>query len=130
MIWITKEQVIMMQQRILDRYQNEYGLSGIKNEGSLDSALADPLQGGFGCEYHPSLVEKAATLGYSLIMNHAFHDGNKRIGALAMITVLRLNGIKFSVSDRELSDEVFAVASGRVRGEEFCRWVKEHCRNA
>ena len=130
MIWITKEQIIMMHKRILDRYQNEHGLSGIKNEGSLDSALADPLQSGFGCEYHPSLVEKAATLGYSLIMNHAVHEWSKRSESLAMLTVLRLNKIEFSVSGRELSDEVFAVASGKVRGEEFCKWVKEHCNNA
>ena len=91
MIILTKEQIISMHELLIERTG---GLNGVKDYGLLESAINNPFQTFMGKELYPTIQRKAANLCYSLINNHAFNDGNKRIGILAMLTFLELNGMQ------------------------------------
>ena len=125
MKWMSKEQIITLQQKVIDRYG---GLAGIKNEDMLESALAVPFSGFGDTELCPTIFEKSVRLGFGLVANHPFNDGNKRIGALAFIMALRLNEFEFEATNDELQETIFAVASGEKDYSAFLEWVKEHVR--
>ena len=76
--------------------------------------------------FNPTTVEKGAALGYFLIQNHPFLDGNKRIGHAALETVLILNGYELSASVDEQEEVVLPVARGELRREDFTNWVQQH----
>ena len=116
MIRLTKEQILLMQEQLINRYG---GSHGIRDEGMLDSALSAPFQGFAGEDFYPTVISKAVRFSYGLIMNHPFIDGNKRIGALALLTMLDLNHIQINMSSKELEDIIFAVASGSLSEEGF-----------
>ena len=102
----------------------------LTKEGLLDSALEAPFQTFAGQDLYPDDMDKIVRLGYGLIGNHPFHDGNKRIGALALLTLLELNGYKVESTNKEFADIIYAVASGSEGKdyEELLNWVKEHTR--
>ena len=75
---------------------------------------------------YPTVIEKAARLGYSLIKNHAFVDGNKRIGAHTMLVFLALNGIEVEYEDSDFIQLVLGVAAGEISAEQFLSWLKSH----
>lgn len=102
------------------------GTDGLRDEGLLEAALNAPFQSFDGVEMFPSLQQKAARLGYGLIANHAFLDGNKRIGAHAMLVFLALNDIELEYTQQELSDMILRVASGTDSLEDMVRWIIEH----
>ena len=79
-----------------------------------------------GAELFPSVTEKAARLGYGLVKNHAFVDGNKRIGAHAMLVFLAVNGIRIEYTQKELSDIILQVASGEKDYTDLLLWLKSH----
>ena len=83
MIRLSREQILMLHHQLIERYG---GSHGIRDEGMLDSALSAPFQSFGETDFYPTTQEKAVRLAYGLVMNHPFHDGNKRIGALAMLT--------------------------------------------
>lgn len=99
------------------------GLDGIRDEGLFDSAINSPFQTFDGKHVYPSLEQKAARLGFSLIKNHAFHDGNKRIGILTMLTFLELNGIEIDATDDELIAIGLGVADGSITDKELLKWI-------
>ena len=99
------------------------GTDGLRDEGLLDSALNAPFQSYDGVEIFPSLQQKGARLGYGLISNHAFIDGNKRIGAHAMLVFLAINGIALEYTQKELSDMVLKVSSGAFALEDLTKWI-------
>ena len=125
MITLSKEQVLLLHKCIYDRYGGSYG---VRDEGLLDSALESPFQTFAGLDLYPDDIDKIVRLGYGLIGNHPFHDGNKRIGALALLTLLELNGYKIESTNKEFADIIYAVASGSEgkNYEELLNWVKEH----
>ena len=82
-----------------------------------------------GKDLYPTKTEKAARLGYSLISNHAFVDGNKRIGVHVMLAFLEFNGIHMKFSDEELVEFGLGVASGDIGYEEVLAWINEHAIN-
>ena len=123
MILLTKEQIVEMQELLIE-YTG--GLRGIKNEALLDSAANNPFQTFMGEELYPTMQKKAASLCYGLINNHAFHDGNKRIGVLAMLTFLELNGIMIECSDDELVELGLNIASGKYDQEDILIWIRKH----
>lgn len=88
MIWLSKGDICFLHDKIIERYGGSFGL---KDECMLESAIAAPLQTFGGCDLYPNILQKAAKLCYGLVYNHPFIDGNKRIGAEAMIVVLKLN---------------------------------------
>ncbi len=99
MIRLTKEQVIFVHSQLIT---TTGGTDGIRDDGLLESALNVPFQTFNGKDVYPSLMLKAARLGYSLISNHPFVDGNKRIGVHVMLVFLALNGIELSYTQAEL----------------------------
>jgi death on curing protein len=102
------------------------GSHGVLNLGGLDSALAQPQMSFGGQELYPSLPEKAAVLGFCLIQNHPFVDGNKRIGHAAMETFLVLNGFEISCPIDEQEQVILAVAASTMKKEQFTEWVQNH----
>lgn len=122
MIKITLEKAIYLH-GILSK---EAGTNpGLRDIGLLESAIEGAYQTFGGTELYPTVEEKGAWLGYALISNHAFVDGNKRIGALVMLTFLELNGIKLRLSDKELVDLILGVASGEIKYEGLLSVISE-----
>lgn len=120
---LNKHQNILLHEHMI---QETGGAHGLRDEGMLDSAMAAPYQEVFGTVAYPSILQKAVRLGYGLIMNHPFVDGNKRIGTHAMLVLLALNGIELRFEQEELSDEILAVASGTYGYEHLLQWVIDH----
>ena len=102
------------------------GSNEIRDYSLLDSALNTAFQTFEGKELYPSLEEKGARLGFNLVSNHAFVDGNKRIGLLVMLTFLEINGINLKFTDDELVKIGLSVASGQMTYENLFDWIKTH----
>lgn len=102
------------------------GSVGIRDEGLLDSAIEGIYQTFDGKELYPSKEEKGARLGYSLISNHSFLDGNKRIGMFVMLTFLEVNGIRLECTNEDVAEAGLAVAAGKMGYEDMLEWVKSH----
>jgi death-on-curing protein len=121
--YLTVEEVLELHRLVLEQ---SGGLDGVRDLGGLDSALAQPQMTFAGQELYPSLAEKAAALGFSLIGNHPFLDGKKRVGHAAMETFLVLNGWELTAGVDEQEQVVLQVAAGRLKREEFTAWVQSH----
>ena len=120
---LSKRQILLLHQQLVDETG---GSPGLRDEGLLDSALNAPFQAFGGTSAFPSLQQKAARLCYGLVKNHPFIDGNKRIGAHAMLVFLALNGIELEYTQSELSDLFLAVAAGDSGYEEILCWLLDH----
>jgi death-on-curing protein len=99
---------------------------GIRDLGALESAVAQPRMTFNGDELYPTIVEKASALGFSLIQNHPFIDGNKRAGHAAMESFLMFNGYEISANVDEQVDLILGVASGKIDRNTFTEWLKSH----
>ena len=113
---ITKEDVLSVY-KILTNETG--GTVGIRDEGLLLSALEAHYQTFAGIELFPTLIEKTVRMGYGLVANHPFIDGNKRIGILVMLTFFELNGIELNFTDEEIIDMAMSVASGKYKYEDL-----------
>ena len=102
------------------------GVGGIRDEGLLDSALAQPFQTFDGADLYPTLSSKAARYAFGVIANHPFIDGNKRTGAAILGVFLRLNGCTFDPPASELFDMIIGVAQGGIPFETLASWVANH----
>ena len=102
------------------------GSAGVRDEGLLDSAVEGAFATFDGVELYPSKEEKAAKLGYSLVSNHAFVDGNKRIGVYVMISFLELNGVHIDSSDEDVIALGLGVADGSMSQDDVLKWVCDH----
>lgn len=102
------------------------GSDGVRDSGLLDSALESAYATFDGKELFPTGEEKAARLGAGLIANHAFVDGNKRIGVLVLLCFAELNGIRLEVSDEEVTEVGLAVARGDMKYGQLLEWIKSH----
>lgn len=102
------------------------GTAGVRDNALLDSALNSAFQTFEGKELYPTLAEKGARLGFNLVQNHAFIDGNKRIGLLVMLTFLEINGIELKFTDDELVKIGLSLASGQMTYENLFDWIKTH----
>ena len=123
MIKLSKEQVIMLHSQLIEQTG---GSNGIRDESLLESAIAAPFQSFDDEEAFPSVQQKATRLGYGLIKNHAFVDGNKRIGTHVMLVFLALNKIELEYTQSELSETILKVASGEYGFEDLLKWILEH----
>ncbi len=123
MIRFSKEKVLLLHKILAEATG---GSVGIRDEGLLDSALEGVFAGFGDKEFYPSKEEKGARLGYTLISNHAFVDGNKRIGVYVMLSFLEMNGIRIRCTDEELVRIGLSVADGTMGYEELLQWVIEH----
>ena len=120
---LTKEQIFILHRELITAYG---GSEGLRDEGLLESALAAPFQTFGGQSVLPTVQQKAVRLGYGLIMNHPFVDGNKRIGAHVMLTTLAVNGIELEYTQKELYEIILQVASSEISCEELLIWVLDH----
>jgi len=102
------------------------GSSGLRDRGALESAVAQPEASFGGQDLYPDLASKAAALGHSLIQNHPFVDGNKRVGHAAMEVFLLLNGNELDASVDEQEKIIIEVASGNVSRIELSGWISKH----
>ena len=102
------------------------GSVGVRDEGLLDSAIEGAFATFDGVELYPSKEEKAAKLGYSLISNHAFVDGNKRIGVYVMLSFLELNGIHIEAADKDVVSLGLGVADGSMEQKDILDWIHKH----
>lgn len=123
MIRLTKKQVLMLHAQLI---KETGGSDGIRDKGLLDSALESPFQSFGGEELYPSIQSKAARLCYGLVKNHAMIDGNKRIGAHAMLVFLAVNGYELKYTQKELADIILDVADGKREYEDILSWILEH----
>ncbi len=121
MIFLTKEQILLMHRQLIERYG---GTHGVRDEGLLDSALNAPFQSFDEYEFFPTVVEKAVRLCSGLVKNHPFHDGNKRIGTLTLLTTLDLNHISICTNSSELSEVILHLAAGDIDDGFFLSWVQ------
>lgn len=102
------------------------GSAGVREYGLLDSAINSIYQTFMGQELYPTIIEKGARLGYNLISNHAFIDGNKRIGILTMLTFLKVNGIELNYTDDDLIYLGLSTAKNSIPYENLVDWLKNH----
>ena len=123
MIRLTKRQILLLHDQLV---AETGGTSGLRDEGMLDSALNAPFQSFGGVDIYPSLQQKAARLCFGLVKNHPFIDGNKRIGAHAMLVFLALNGIELQYSQTELSDIILQLAAGEIELPALLEWIQTH----
>lgn len=100
------------------------GADGIRDLSGLESALARPFQTFGGEDLYPSMLEKAAAIGESIIVNHPFLDGNKRTGYILMEAVLRFGGEKISCNDDEIYQFVIEISTGDKKFEQIVEWLK------
>jgi len=120
---LTEKQVLAFHRELI---QEHGGSDGFRDAGLLDSALSAPFQSFAGQSALPTVKQKAVRLGFGLIKNHPFVDGNKRIGAHVMLTMLAINGIELEYTQKELYEVILKVASGDAAFEELLRWVMDH----
>ena len=123
MIKFSKEKVLRLHQLIT---QETGGSNEIRDFDLLDSALESVYATFDGLELYPTKEEKGARLGFTLISNHAFVDGNKRIGMYVMLTFLAVNGIEIECTNEDVIEVGLGVASGNMDYDELLKWVVEH----
>lgn len=123
MIRLSKDRVLLLHKLMAEVTG---GSAGLREEALLDAALEGIFATFDGQELYPTAEEKGARLGYSLISNHAFVDGNKRIGMYAMLIFLEVNGIRLAYSNEDIVQAGLGVASGGMSYEELLQWVMEH----
>ena len=120
---LSKRQILMLHTALIAQTG---GIDGVRDEGLLDSAINAPFQTFAEQDLYPTVLEKAARLGFGLISNHPFLDGNKRIGAHAMLTFMGVNQINLCCTDEELISLILQVASGRLDSDGMLEWLKSH----
>ena len=120
-----KEKVLLLQQLLT---QESGGSSGVRDMNLLDSAIQSVHATFDGKDLYPSKEEKGARLGFNLVSNHAFIDGNKRIGLHVMVLFLALNGIELKYTKDELVKVGFGLADGSMKYEQLLEWVRSHKR--
>ncbi len=108
-----------------DQLREHGGAHGIRDENALESALARPRQKWDYAE-RPDISTLAAAYAFGLVRNHPYRDGNKRIGFLAMVTFLGMNGHDFTATDAEVVTEILALADGTVSEEDLAEWIRRH----
>ena len=123
MRYLTLNEVLELHRRIIELCGGSIGMLDL---GALESALAQPRTTFGGVELYPTIVEKTSALGFSLIKNHPFVDGNKRTGHAAMETYLILNGFEIDASVDEQQKVILQVASGKFEREVFTLWLRSH----
>lgn len=123
MRYLTLIEVLNLHQRIIER---SGGALGIRDLGALESAIAQPRMTFNGEELYSTVTDKAVALGFSIILNHPFIDGNKRMGHAAMETFLLLNGMEIVASTEEQEQIILAVASGQLKRDTFTAWLQQH----
>jgi death-on-curing protein len=123
MRYLTLTEVLDLHRLVLEQ---SGGGPGLRDGGALDSAMAQPQFSFGGQELYPTLADKASALAFSLIKNHPFVDGNKRVGHAALETFLVLNGSELDAPVDEQEQIILQLAAGALGRAEFTEWVRTH----
>ncbi len=123
MIRFSQEKVLLLHQLII---AETGGANEVRDIGLLDSALSSAYATFDGNELYPTKEEKGARLGYGLVSNHAFVDGNKRIGMYVMLTFLEVNGIHMDCTNEDVVEAGLGLATGTIKYEGLLEWVRNH----
>ena len=126
MIKFSEEKVLLLHRLLIEATG---GTDGVRDIGLLDSALESAYATFDGKELFPSKEEKAARLGVGLVSNHAFVDGNKRIGMYVLLSFLEVNGIQIEATNEEVIEAGLALARGDMKYEGLLAWILEHKAN-
>src|SRR5207253_8709962 len=116
------EQILQIHEAQIEKFG---GAPGLRDPGALESAVARPAMTFGGEDLYPDVPSKAAALMHSLVMNHAFVDGNKRVGVTSADLLLRLNGYRLHASDPELGELTLTVARGELDAEALAIWFRQ-----
>ena len=117
---LSKEEVLVIHAAAIERFG---GLVGLRDEGLLDSALAQPFQTFDGADLYPSAIDKACRYAFGIISDHPFIDGNKRTGAALLGTYLRMSGIDFRPEHAVFLKAMLGVAGGSASYDVLVEWV-------
>ena len=123
MIFFEFEQVLKLHSSLIEKTG---GMDGIRDQNLLDSSLKSLFQTFNGNELYPDIFDKASQLCYSLVENHPFADGNKRIGVHLTLLFLRLNNVNIEYSQAELIDFGLSIASGKMNKDDIKHWLLNH----
>ena len=123
MIFFEFEQVLKLHSSLIEKTG---GMDGIRDQNLLDSSLKSHFQTFNGNELYPDIFDKASQLCYSLVENHPFADGNKRIGVHLTLLFLRLNNVNIEYSQAELIDFGLSIASGKMNKDDIKHWLLNH----
>ena len=121
--YLSIEQILAIHEELIKSYG---GSHGVRDRGLLESAVFRPQTTVFGEEAYPTVFEKCAVLGYSLIQNHSFLDGNKRTGFAVMHLMLLINGYDLTSDTKEEIYMTENIASGKMRETEITKWLKQY----
>ncbi len=127
MRYLSLAEILDLHERVL---ADSGGASGVRDIGALESSVSQPHVTFAGQDLYPDLVAKAAALCHSLVMNHAFVDGNKRVGHAAMETFLLLNGFEIQCDVAEQERVVLQLAAGNLSRKAFTEWARQHTTTA
>ena len=122
---VTADDVIALHALVI---QKSGGIDGLRDRSVLESAISAPLQSFGGTDLFPGDIDKIARIGYGLASNHAFLDGNKRIGAMVMQLLLKWNGYALQLQEGELADMFISIASGAAHETDLRKWIQQHLR--
>lgn len=123
MFYFSKEDIIYLHSKLIFKFG---GINGVRDEGTLESAINNSLQTFDSSDLYPSPIDKIVRLSFSLVMDHPFYDGNKRIVAKALDIGLNANGIILLATNDEMIDEFLSLSSGSVSYNDFLLWVRDH----
>jgi death-on-curing protein len=121
--YLTLNEVLEVHRQVMAQ---SGGAEGLMHLPALESALAQPQMTFGGEDLYPTLVDKAAALGYALIKNHPFIDGNKRTGHAALEVFLVLNGYELRAAVDAQEHVILRVAANEMDREEFTTWLHPH----
>jgi death on curing protein len=120
--YLTLAEVIGLHRGILEQVA---GSGGIRDLGALEPAISQPRMTFGGAELYPTIIEKASALGFSIVMNHPFVDGNKRAGHAAMETFLVLNRLEIKAVVDEQERVILALAASELDRDAFTNWLQQ-----
>ena len=123
MRYLSAGEVIELYRRVIE---DTGGASGVRDLSALLSSIAQPRMTYEGQDLYPALADKAAALGFSIVMNHPFIDGNKRSAHAAMEAFLLLNGHELQAATSEQEQVLLGLADGRLSREQFTSWIADH----
>jgi death on curing protein len=121
-LYLSIDQILEIHQAQIETFG---GSAGLRDRGALESAVARPAMTFGGEDLYPEVADKAAALMHSLVMNHAFVDGNKRVGAAAAELFLDLNGYRLDASDEDFEEITLTVARGELDAERLAIWIRQ-----
>lgn len=120
---ISAEQVLEIHKLVIDKFG---GSSGLRDIGALESALARPFQTFGGEDLYPTIIEKAAAICESILINHPFVDGNKRTGYILMESILLFGQLRIKLTDEEIYPFIISISTGEKKYEDIVTWLQQN----